>query len=195
MIFYISEKNFKDKKLSDHPNIEMHFKKHKELLTKSKIKYKTPNKPYFYLHRERIEDFFMSGEKIAISTRIFRTEFMYTKEEFYASRALNIIKTNRLNMKYLCGILNSYLIEFWLKNKGKRLGNMLQIDKEPLLEIPLVKPNNDLEEKIVLKVNQILTLKKENPKADTTALEKEIDQMVYKLYGLTEEEISIVENS
>ena len=48
---------------------------------------------------------------------------------------------------------------------------------------------------LVEKVNQILSLKKENPEADTTALEKEIDQMVYKLYGLTEEEIAIVENS
>ena len=33
------------------------------------------------------------------------------------------------------------------------------------------------------------------PKADTTHLETEIDQLVYKLYGLTEEEISIVESS
>ncbi len=29
--------------------------------------------------------------------------------------------------------------------------------------------------------------------ADTSALEKQIDEMVYKLYGLTEEEIEIVE--
>ena len=36
-------------------------------------------------------------------------------------------------------------------------------------------------------------LKKTAPKADTTALEKEIYQLVYQLYGLTEEEIKIVE--
>ena len=41
----------------------------------------------------------------------------------------------------------------------------------------------------------ILTAKKANPQADTTALETEIDQMVYELYGLTEEEIAIVEGS
>ena len=35
----------------------------------------------------------------------------------------------------------------------------------------------------------------QEPKADTTHLETEIGQLVYKLYGLTEEEISIVENS
>jgi len=41
----------------------------------------------------------------------------------------------------------------------------------------------------------ILTIKKANPQADTTALEAEIDQLVYELYGLTEEEIAIVEES
>jgi hypothetical protein len=45
------------------------------------------------------------------------------------------------------------------------------------------------------KVNQILTIKKSDSTADTTALEKEIDQMVYALYGLTEEEIKIVEGN
>ena len=41
----------------------------------------------------------------------------------------------------------------------------------------------------------ILIAKKANPQADTAALEAEIDQMVYELYGLTEEEIAIVEGS
>lgn len=45
------------------------------------------------------------------------------------------------------------------------------------------------------KVDQILSLKKDNPEADTSALEKEIDFMVYALYGLTQEEIEIVENN
>lgn len=46
---------------------------------------------------------------------------------------------------------------------------------------------------IEAKVDQILTHKKENPQADTSALEKEIDQMVYEFYGLSGEEIKIVE--
>jgi hypothetical protein len=37
--------------------------------------------------------------------------------------------------------------------------------------------------------------KLDNPEADTSALEREIDFMVYELYGLSEEEIAIVENS
>ena len=40
-------------------------------------------------------------------------------------------------MKYLIALLNSKLIKFWLKNKGKMQGNNFQIDKEPILEIPI----------------------------------------------------------
>ena len=49
--------------------------------------------------------------------------------------------------------------------------------------------------KITRYVDQILTAKKANPQTDTAALEAEIDQLVYELYGLTEEEIAIVEES
>ena len=40
---------------------------------------------------------------------------------------------------------------------------------------------------------EILDAKKANPETDTKHLESQIDQMVYKLYGLTKEEIAIVE--
>jgi hypothetical protein len=42
-------------------------------------------------------------------------------------------------------------------------------------------------------VERILAAKRANPSADTSALEREIDQRVYHLYGLTEDEIKIVE--
>jgi hypothetical protein len=50
---------------------------------------------------------------------------------------------------------------------------------------------NDIESKVI----QIFDLKKVNSEADTNVLEVEIDQLVYELYGLTEGEIAIVEQS
>ena len=50
-----------------------------------------------------------------------------------------------------------------------------------------------LEEKFYTLVDQILSAKKQNPDADTSHLEHQIDQLVYKLYDLTEEEIKIIE--
>lgn len=42
-------------------------------------------------------------------------------------------------------------------------------------------------------VDRILEAKRENPAADTSALEAEIDRMVYDLYGLTPAEVDVVE--
>ena len=42
-------------------------------------------------------------------------------------------------------------------------------------------------------VNQILAAKQSDPQADTTALELEVDRLVYGLYGLTEEEVALIE--
>jgi len=42
-------------------------------------------------------------------------------------------------------------------------------------------------------VEKILALKKENPEADVSALETEIDRLVYKLYDLTAEAVKIVD--
>jgi len=46
---------------------------------------------------------------------------------------------------------------------------------------------------MISSVERILAAKRANPQADTSALEREIDGLVYQLYGLTEEEIAIVE--
>jgi adenine-specific DNA-methyltransferase len=46
---------------------------------------------------------------------------------------------------------------------------------------------------IIARVEQILTIKRENSSTNTTQLEAEIDAMVYELYDLTPEEIAIVE--
>jgi len=44
-------------------------------------------------------------------------------------------------------------------------------------------------------VDRILAAKQTNPQADVTDLEREIDERIYRLYGLTPEEIRIVEES
>lgn len=86
-LIYLSNKNYSGN-LDDLPNLKQHFQKYKEILKESKIKYKTPNKPYFYLHREREEKFFKKGEeKIISQVRCIEPIFVYSNENFYGSRA------------------------------------------------------------------------------------------------------------
>src|SRR3989344_5001599 len=205
-IFYISDKNFGDKKLTEYPNIKKHFEPFRIELTEAREKYETPEKPYFYLHRERNEDFFKAAPKIVCGVRVAFPSFFYTEQPYYGSRALNFIKTDRLDLKYLTAILNSKLTYFWLKNKGKQLGDLLQVDKGPLLEVPIHAGDKEQQKRIITLVGKILDLNKKlheetkdsekwkKLKTDIERTDKEIDYEVYRLYGLTEEEIRTIES-
>ena len=75
---------------------------------------------------------------------------------------------------------------------GKMQGSNYQIDKEPLMNIPIKIADENLENKIIELVEEIIELKKLNK--DTQDLENQIDEMVYNLYGLTEDEKELVRN-
>jgi hypothetical protein len=98
-------------------------------------------------------------------------------------------------LKYVLAILNSKLISYYfMKNTAKSVRKMFpKLILEDLRKFPFKKLSMNQQEKFIILTDRILTAKKSDPKADTTALEKAIDQLVYQLYGLTEEEIKIVE--
>ena len=186
-IIYTSSKFKNPNEILPYPNIKKHLDQFQSVIT-------SDNKPYG-LHRTRVEDFFV-GEKIIVQRKCpNRPVFTYTDFDTYVSATFYVIKTCRLNQKFLTGLLNSKLIEFWLKHKGKMQGNNYQIDKAPLLELPLIKPTEELQSRISILVSEIIENKKQNPSADTTDLENQIDQLVYQLYELTAEEIKIVEGN
>ena len=96
-------------------------------------------------------------------------------------------------LKVILAILNSKLMTFYHKNvfldtEKKVFPKILIANAKKFpIKMPIDKS------KIVEYVNQILRSKKSNPSTDTSALESEIDRLVYQLYGLTDEEIRIVE--
>ena len=101
-----------------------------------------------------------------------------------------MIKTDKVNLKYLTALLNSRLIKFWLNYKGKKQGTNFQVDAEPLSQIPLKKISLKEQEPFIELVDNILTERKRDPE-----LECEIDMLVYELYGLTAEEKKIVDEA
>jgi len=97
---------------------------------------------------------------------------------------------------YVLALLNSKLINWFYVILFTNESNLtVNLSKTYLSKIPLVIPANEVEQKIVDFVNEILEYKKENPAADISSLEAEIDRLVYELYGLTEVEIAIVEGT
>ncbi|MBI5213014.1 MAG: Eco57I restriction-modification methylase domain-containing protein, partial [Nitrospirae bacterium] len=100
--------------------------------------------------------------------------------------------SEKFDLKYLLAILNSSFALMYLNNiRRHRLENYFYPDDFRKLPIADISPKE--QKPFVDLVDQILTAKKKDPNADTSALERQIDEMVYKLYGLTEDEIEIVE--
>ena len=184
-------------------NIEL-FSKLKDHLDRFKKILTSVFAPYG-LHRAREESFF-NGRGIFSLRKTLKPAFSYVDFPCYVTRAFIILNPKDINLKYLTGILNSNLIFFWLKNMGKRQGEQLQIDKEPLLSIPIYLTQNKEKEKILVSlVDTITELNKEfqktpensnkwnSIKSEIEKIDKKIDEEVYKLYNLTPEEIKIVE--
>jgi adenine-specific DNA-methyltransferase len=189
-IFYISAKNFTDKQIEDYPNIQQHFTPYKAELQKAKTAYKTSKKLYFYLHREREERFFVGGQRLVWAKRTDGSKFTVTEAPLYGTANLFFVKTERINLKYLAALLNSKLMYFYMHQRLKHTGDLLQIDKNQFIKIPVFVPELSQVKAIEQKVDIILKTK--NSGQDISQLEEELDNMVYALYSLSIEEIETI---
>ena len=184
-IIYITKQNYNN----DAPTLLNHLSKYRSVMAQRREN-QNGRLEYYHLHWPRIESYFQSGEKILIPRKTATPIFTYTAKEAYVMMAINVIKTNRVNLKYLTGLLNSRLIEFWLKNKGKMQGANYQLDKEPLMQIPIAVPDRETQELIARLVDIIILLKSSNLRASNLVtndyLANEfghiIDGCIYELY-------------
>jgi len=108
--------------------------------------------------------------------------------------SINIINI-REQPEYLLGVLNSRLVSWWFVHKFGKMqrGTFPQFKVNELADFPLPEPAEKYREKIAELAGNILSAKHADPDADTTTLEQGIDSLVYNLFGLTPEEIKIVE--
>lgn len=168
--------------LNDFPNIKKHLDKFASIFT-------SDNKPYG-LHRAREQRLFVNNKIIAVRKSVGNPIFSYCDFECYLSQTFNIIQTDRVSLKYLTGLLNSKLIGFWLKNKGRMQGANYQLDKEPLQQIPIAIPSNDVQEIIAKLVDMIILLNTTDERASelvqnsyiSSEFEKLIDGCIYEIY-------------
>jgi hypothetical protein len=99
------------------------------------------------------------------------------------------------DLRYILGILNSTLIDYYLKQYKQEGGKAFaQIKTIDVKNFPFIY-SKKLESSMIEKIDEILSSKAANPEADTKILESEIDQLAYQLYDLTEEEIKIIKET
>ena len=133
-------------------------------------------------------------EKIVYPETTLDANFFYDDNSFYIEKTGFILIGKYL--KYISSLLNSKLLLYAYKKffTSVTLGNKgFQYNKHALIKFPLPQIPKASQQPFIDLVDIILSLKKTDPASDTSGLEKEIDTLVYGLYGLTEGEILVVE--
>jgi adenine-specific DNA-methyltransferase len=191
-IIYLTRNNSSDPTLI--PSFITHLDKYRPIMEERR---ETANGrlAYYQLHWPREQSIFENGEKLLVPRKCATPCFTYTEVEAYVMMAINVIKTTRVNMKYLSGLLNSKLIAFWLRNRGKMQGLNYQLDKEPLQQIPIAVPRTEVQVRLGHIVEEIIARKSIGENAYTQDLENQIDNIVYHLYDLTYDEVLIVDSN
>lgn len=135
------------------------------------------------------------SEKLIVAGMSKEIEAAYDKGEYLAGKSTQLIleKDKNISLKYILGLINSKLLVFFFKKMFNSLsmsGGFFTIGKEQLSNLPIIIDKN--QKKYIDLVDEIIELKKLNK--DTQDLEDRIDEMVYELYGLTEEEKELIRN-
>ena len=177
-----------------YPDILKHLNDFRELLEHRLEAY---NEHYHWtaLHRARKESIFI-GEKIVVPYRTRTNAFAYNNVEWFCRSDAYVItpKTKDVDLFYLLGLLNSKLNFVWLYNRGKRKGEVLELFQVPLSEIPVIELPEEERGRVSELAKKITYVKRDEPNADTSMMESEIDHILYAAYKLSPTEIDLVEN-
>ncbi|MEY3403405.1 MAG: hypothetical protein AN487_19735, partial [Anabaena sp. CRKS33] len=130
----------------------------------------------FCYYRSTYNKFAYSSERLISLT----TSFVLTKKQI-----------SNLNMKYITAILNSNFVKKYSIKNAKKMGQCFEYSSNFLASIPIKKISSRSEVQFMRLVDNIVLYKSQGK--NTTALEQQIDNMVYKLYELTYQEVKIID--
>ncbi|HUW98900.1 MAG TPA: TaqI-like C-terminal specificity domain-containing protein [Acidiferrobacter sp.] len=137
----------------------------------------------------------------------------YDNDGFYCQNSVFIVHSTNVPLKLLLALLNSRLMGFIYKLNNPQTGKVFaEIKPSVIKELPIFDITKadayqkSVCDKIVMMVERMLTLHKQVSTASTPheqeglkrqieATDRQIDKLVYGLYGLTDEEIKFVECS
>jgi type I restriction-modification system DNA methylase subunit len=213
----ISSKKF----FEQYPNTWAYLKENFELL-RNREKGKMRNDSWYgYIYPKSVSLFSIS--KILTPSIAQNNSFsLDLKGEFYFAGSgggggggygIILNKNYKMSEKYILGLLNSKVLNYFLKKisstfrGGYFACNRQYIEQLPIRTIDFSDPaDKDRHDKMVALVERMLTLHKQRAEVKTDhdknlierqieGTDKQIDALVYELYGLTEEEIKIVEGA
>ncbi|MCF7837428.1 MAG: Eco57I restriction-modification methylase domain-containing protein [Candidatus Marinimicrobia bacterium] len=124
-----------------------------------------------------------------------RPRFALCMEEIYCiNTAYFMLPPEVLDIRYLTGLLNSSVVEFYVKHQAETSGmGTCRWINNIVSEVPVPDAESEHCNLVSGLVSRVTEVKARDPNADVAVMEAEIDRLVYQLYDLTPEEIAIVE--
>jgi len=158
------------------------------------------------LLRARNQEIFEAKEKLIMQMININLVLAYDNKKLYnlGTTYAITLKNNSIDLKYILGLLNSKLMNYYYKKKFTNESSLTNaISTKNLFEFPIKLFNNTIQNNMVKLVDNLLKLNKqlqdtklENQRQQIQHTidysEKKIDELVYGLYGLNEEEIEII---
>lgn len=182
--------------INDYPNVYKHLKKFENILI-DRREVQNERIQWFDLQWARTESLF-KGKKIVVPYRAPTNFFGYTETDWFCRSDVYLIKgkTDSFDdFKFINALLNSSLIYFWLYNKGKRKGEILELFPEFLNLIPINKSYKNINEKINSLIENLPVISSRDYSSEVyIRIRTEIDSVMYSLYGLNEEQSSYITN-
>ncbi len=157
-----------------------------------------PRKEYLFTSKEKIV--IQEVRNITLRRRLVAT---YDSDQFYCLQSTNVINVKpkvTTNIKFLLGIINSNLINYFFRSSFPG-NNHIPSNKLALIPVPSV--NSVQHDRLVALVDAMLDLHRQLPGLTAVqrsvveqrieAVDREIDGLVYQLYGLSGDEVRVVE--
>ncbi len=149
------------------------------------------------IHSCKTKTIFEVPEKLLFRRVSANLIFTYDNNQYYALNTIVVVTLKGekyFSLKYLLALLNSKLLNFYYVTEHKSTKKVFsEIQARSVGELPIKHVSQNIQQGFISLVDKILISKEENPQADTSSLENEIDKKVYRLYGLTYDEVLIVD--
>jgi len=204
----------RDDDIRKYPSAKKHLEKYKDMITCPEVA--EGKHPWFALHRPRCEAVFKSPKFIGLTTTKKICIALDESANYYATDALYLFKLKpnlNIQKRFVLGVLHSACFQFLYQVCTQGEQRVIpQIKATKLYGLPFPIPDlsdpkeKSLHDEIVTLVDRMLDLNKKKsalpPSAERERIEREIavtdemiDKLVYELYGITEEEIKIIEGT
>ena len=172
--------------IDDYPAVKTHLNKYYERLVLRQDKGLTP---YNLRNCAYYEQF--ANEKVVWIELVDRGRFAYDKSGIFCE-ATAFMMTGPC-IKYLCAMLNSKLIHWFLQQVAPTSGlGTLRWKKVYIESIPIPEVSAEIQHSLVHPIDEILSAKTVNCEADVREWEGEIDEKVFELFGLSQLEVQSV---